>query len=102
MLNVLNLLIGMFMHVYISHSKRAITISFLYNINLKNCKIKGYQYILQNVSNDTILKKKKKNYTHQKISNCTIFSNFLGGACPKPPEQRVWLHYHVAMCSVLL
>ena len=31
----------------------------------------------------------KKNYylinTHQKKSNCTIFSNFLGGACPKTP-----------------
>ena len=28
LLNILNFLIGMFMHVYISHSKRAITISF--------------------------------------------------------------------------
>ena len=33
LLNILNFLIGMFMQVYISHSKRAITISFLYNIN---------------------------------------------------------------------
>ena len=56
MLNILNFLIGMFMHVYISHSKPAITISFLYNINpsKKICKIKGYQYIFQSVSNDTI------------------------------------------------
>ena len=44
----------MFMHEYISHSKRAITISSLY----KNCKIKGYQYIFQSVSNDTIFFKK--------------------------------------------
>ena len=56
LLNILNFLIGMLiMHVYISHSKRAITISFFIQYKpLKNCKIKGYQYILQNVSNDTI------------------------------------------------
>ena len=42
----------MFMHVYISHSKRAVTVSFfLYNTNpsKKICKMKGYQYIPQNV-----------------------------------------------------
>ena len=44
LLHIFNFLIEMFMHVYISHSRRAITISFLYNINpsKKNCKIKGY------------------------------------------------------------
>ena len=34
----------------------------------------------------------KKNYylinTHQKISNCTIFSNFLGGASPQTPLAK--------------
>ena len=69
----------MFMHVYISHSKRAITISFF------------IQYILQNVSDDTIFFKsnnKKNNYLiniHKKISNCTIFLNFFWGEhVPEP------------------
>ena len=34
---------------------------------------------------------KKKYYlinTHQKISTCTIFSNFLGGACPQTPLAK--------------
>ena len=49
----------MFMHVYTSHSKRAITNNFLYNINpsKKNCMIKGDQYILQNVPNAPIFLK---------------------------------------------
>ena len=44
------------MHVYISHSICAITVSFLSNINpsKKNCKMKGYQDLHQNGSNDTI------------------------------------------------
>ena len=49
----------MLMH-HISHSKHATTISFFiqHNINpSKKCKTKGYQYILQNVSNDTIFEK---------------------------------------------
>ena len=58
----------------------------------KNCKMKGYQYVHQNISNDTISKKKlslKNNYlinTHQKISNCTVFFLIsLGEHIPKPP-----------------
>ena len=49
----------MFMHVYISHGKRALIMSFFiqYKPFYKNCKIKGHQYILQNVSNDTIILK---------------------------------------------
>ena len=41
---------------------------------------------------------------HQKISNCTNFSKFSWGSMPPtpPPQQRVWLHYHVTMCRVLL
>ena len=34
---------------------------------------------------------KKKYYlinTHQKTSNCTIFLNFLGGACPQTPLAK--------------
>ena len=38
-----------------------------------------------------IKKYKKNNYlinTHQKISNCRIFSNFLWGACPQTPLAK--------------
>ena len=47
LLNIFNFLIEMFMHVYISLSKRAITISYFieYKPFKKNGKVKGYQYI---------------------------------------------------------
>ena len=41
---------------------------------------------------------------NQKISNCTIFKkNSLANMPPNPlPHTKAWLHYHVAMCRVLL
>ena len=43
--------------------------------------------------------------THQKILNCNIFIKFSWVSMPPNgpnPLSKVWLHYHVAMCSVFL
>ena len=43
--------------------------------------------------------------THQKILNCNIFIKFTWVNMPpngSHPLSKVWLHYHVAMCSVFL
>ena len=43
--------------------------------------------------------------THQKILNCNIFIKFSWvSMSPNGPNplSKVWLHYHVAMCSVFL
>ena len=43
--------------------------------------------------------------THQKVLNCNIFIKFSWmSMLPYGPNQlsKVWLHYHVAMCSVFL
>ena len=43
--------------------------------------------------------------THQMILNCNIFIKFSWVSMPPNgpnPLSKVWLHYHVAMCSVFL
>ena len=43
--------------------------------------------------------------THQMILNCNIFIKFSWVSMPPNgpnPLSKVWLHYHVTMCSVFL